>query len=394
MTLWDKGQKTDAEVLAFSAGNEYLLDQRLVPYDCDGSIAHTRTLHKAGLLGAEDTETLVRGLERIKELHARGEFKVRPEQEDCHTAIEEWLTANVGPAGAKIHLGRSRNDQVLTALRLYEKTVLSQLRDEVRRFRDSLQESIRRHGDVPLPGYTHMQRAMPNTVGVWLGAFVDAVDDDLTLEKAIAELIDQSPLGTGAGYGIPVFELDRDWAAGSLGFRRVQRNPVYAQLSRGKFEGAVLNLLSQIMFNLNRLATDLLVFTTREFGFVSLPQAFCTGSSIMPQKKNPDILELVRGKYHTVVSAEFEVKHLIGNIVSGYQRDLGLTKEPLFKACDTTLESLHIMSRVAAEIEVDARACAAAMSRDIYATEEAYRLVQEGMSFRAAYRKIAEKYVK
>jgi argininosuccinate lyase len=394
MTLWDKGQKTDDAVLAFSAGNEYMLDQRLVPHDCDGSIAHARTLHKAGLLGAEDTEALIRGLDRIKELHSRGDFRVRPEQEDCHTAIEEWLTGNVGPAGAKIHLGRSRNDQVLTALRLCEKALLAQLSEAARRFQDSLREAILRQGHLRLPGYTHMQRAMPTTVGVWLGAFVDAVDDDLALQEATAVLIDQSPLGTGAGYGIPVFELDREWAAGCMGFRRVQRNPVYAQLSRGKFEGVVLNLLSQIMFNLNRLATDLLVFTTSEFGFVSLPEAFYTGSSIMPQKKNPDILELVRGKYHMVVAAEFEVKHLIGNLMSGYQRDLGLTKEPLFKAFDTTLESLNIMSRVAAEMEIDARACAAAMTREIYATEEAYRLVQAGMPFRDAYRKIGEQYVK
>jgi len=392
MTLWGGKASTDPGMLAFSAGNEYLLDQRLVPYDCDGSVAHVRTLEKAGLLTADEAQALIRGLERIKELHRRGEFHIRPEQEDCHTAIEEWLTANVGAAGAKIHVGRSRNDQVLTALRLFEKAELVRVRQALCRFRDALLESIARQGHIPMPGYTHMQRAMPTTAGTWLGAFVEAAADDLELLQATAALIDQSPLGTGAGYGVPVFSLDRDWAAECLGFARVQQNPLYAQLSRGKFEGAIVNVLSQIMLVLNRLASDLLLFSTREFGFVTLPESFTMGSSIMPQKKNPDVLELVRGKYHVVLASEFEIKRMIGNLTSGYQRDLGLTKEPLFRALDTTQESLEVMSRIAAALEIDAAACAAAMTREIYATEEAYRLVQQGVPFREAHRMIRERY--
>ena len=245
-----------------------------------------------------------------------------------------------------------------------------------------------------MPGYTHMQRAMPATAGMWLAAFADAAADDLSLLDSVASLIDQSPLGTGAGFGVPVFVIDREYTAGLLGFSRVQQNPIYAQMSRGKFEGAILNALSQVMFVLNRLAADLMLFTTREFGFISLPDEYCTGSSIMPQKKNPDVLELVRGKYHIVVAEEFKIKSLIGNLMSGYQRDLGLTKKPLFDAFDATLASLDTMSRLIPRIELDAAACAAAMSREIYATEEAYRLVQEGAAFREAYRKIGEKYAK
>lgn len=392
MTLWGGKEPTDAHMLAFSAGNEYLLDQRLVPYDCEGSKAHVRTLQKAGLLAADEAEALIGGLERIQELHRRGEFRIRPEQEDCHTAIEEWLTAHVGPAGAKIHVGRSRNDQVLTALRLFEKAALDRVGHALEGFRDALRDRIARLGDVPMPGYTHMRRAMPTTAATWLGAFADAAADDLALLAATAAMIDQSPLGTGAGYGVPVFRFDREAAAESMGFSRVQRNPVYAQLSRGKFEGAIANVLSQIMLVLNRLASDLLLFSTSEFGFVALPEPFLMGSSIMPQKKNPDILELVRGKYHAVLAAEFEIKQIAGNLTSGYQRDLGLTKEPLFRALDTTLESLEVMERVAGALEIDAAACAAAMTREIYATEEAYRLVQQGVPFREAHRVIRERY--
>lgn len=394
MTLWGRTEPTDPQMLAFSAGNEYLLDQRLVPYDCDGSLAHVRILHKAGLLAADEAAALIGGLERIKELHRRGEFCIRPEQEDCHTAIEEWLTAHVGPAGAKIHVGRSRNDQVLTALRLFEKAALDQVRQALESFREALRVRIGQLGDIPMPGYTHMRRAMPTTAATWLGAFVEAAEDDLALLRATAALIDQSPLGTGAGYGVPIFQLDREAAAELMGFSRVQRNPVYAQLSRGKFEGAIANVLSQIMLLLNRLASDLLLFSTSEFGFVALPEAFLMGSSIMPQKKNPDILELVRGKYHVVLSAEFEIKQIVGNLTSGYQRDLGLTKEPLFRALDTTLESLAVMRRVAAAIEIDAAACAAAMTGEIYAAEEAYRLVQQGVPFREAHRMVRERYTR
>jgi argininosuccinate lyase len=392
MTLWDKGRKTDDDVLAFSAGEEYVLDRRLVPYDCRASIAHARMLQRIGVLSAHETDALVRGLEQVVELSSKGDFVIRPEQEDCHTAIEEWLTAHVGPAGAKIHLGRSRNDQVLTALRLYEKSALDEVRRALQGLADALRSAAKTHAEVPMPGYTHMQRAMPATAGMWLAAFADAAADDLSLLDAVALLIDQSPLGTGAGFGVPVFTLDREYTAGLLGFRSVQQNPIYTQMSRGKFEGAILNVLSQITFVLNRLAADLMLFTTREFGFVSLPEEYCTGSSIMPQKKNPDVLELVRAKYHVVVAEEFQIKSLIGNLMSGYQRDLGLTKKPLFDAFDATLASLEMMTRLVPRMKIDAAACAAAMSPEIYATEEAYRLVQEGAAFRDAYRKISEKY--
>jgi argininosuccinate lyase len=393
MTLWDKDQSVDSAVLAFSAGDEYMLDSRLVPYDCLASRAHARMLHKIGVLTKTEARGLDQGLREIQRLHAENRFPISREQEDCHTAIEEWLISHVGEAGEKIHLGRSRNDQVLAAIRLYQKHSLKQVGKLLGRFKSALLRAIAKSGEIPMPGYTHMQRAMPSKIGTWLGAFAAAVDDDLQLLDVTRSLIDQSPLGTGAGYGIPVFRLDRRMTARDLKFDRIQQNPVYAQMSRGKFEGAILNVLSQVMFILNRLASDLLIYSTKEFGFISLPESLCTGSSIMPQKMNPDVLELVRAKYYDVLTAEFKVKGLIGNLMSGYQRDLGLTKKPLFDAIDTTISCLEIMRPVVTRFKVNRKACMAAMSEEIYATEEAYRLVAKGMPFRRAYKMVGQKYV-
>jgi len=394
MALWDKGDSVDEAILAFSAGDEYRLDERLVPYDCRASIAHVRMLETVGGVTAHERDQLIAGLEEITRLHAAGEFVIQRNQEDCHTAIEEWLTTHVGVAGKKIHLGRSRNDQVLTALRLYEQEALGGIRERLDAYRHALADRAAAQGDLPMPGYTHMRRAMPTTVGTWLTAFVDAADDDRMMLDAVSALIDRSPLGTGAGYGVPVFDLDRSATSKELGFAAIHHNPISAHMSRGKYEGVVLSILSQTLCSLNRLATDLLIFSMPELGFVQLPASLCTGSSIMPQKHNPDVLELVRAKYHVILAEEFKVKSLIGNLMTGYQRDLGLTKAPVFIGFDTTHASLEIMSLVIKAVEIDAAALRAAMSEDLYATEEAYRLVKDGTPFRDAYRRIAEKYRK
>jgi len=391
MTLWEKGGGTDPGVLRFSAGEEYLLDSRLVPHDCRASIAHARMLGSIGVLTAAEVDALTAGLERIVDLHAAGEFVIAPEQEDCHTAIEEWLTAEIGEAGEKIHLGRSRNDQVLTALRLWQKEALAETDRALEAFRQVLQARAGDLESVPMPGYTHWQRAMPTIAGTWLGAFAAAGGEEREALARTGELIDASPLGTGAGFGVPVFDLDREMTARELGFARIEENPIHAQLTRGKHEAAILAVLSQISFTLNRLACDLLLFTTREFGFVTLPEELCTGSSMMPQKRNPDVLELIRARYSTVLAREFEVRSLIGNLISGYQRDLGLTKAPLFSAYDTTLGSLKMMRLVVEGMVVNAEACRAALTPEVYATEEANRLVAEGLSFREAYRRVADR---
>ncbi len=392
MTLWDKGAEPDPAVLEFSAGNEYRLDRRLVSYDVRASIAHARTLHRADLLTTDELSSLEDALEKIAVLAQRGEFHIAPEQEDVHTAIEEWLTEKVGEAGKKIHLGRSRNDQVLAAIRLYELEALDEVDARILTLCRGLDTAIEKHGAIEMPGYTHLRRAMPTTAGTWLGAFGEAFADDRRLLRTAGDLADRSPLGTGAGYGIPVFRLDSNFTAEQAGFGGVLTNPIHAQMSRGKVEAAALHALTQVMLTLNRLATDLLLFSTVEFGFVRLPPALCTGSSIMPQKQNPDLLELIRGKYHVVRAREQEVLSLVGNLMSGYQRDLGLTKEPLFTAFDETLSCLAMMARVVANLRIDEDACRAALTKEIHATEEAYRLVAEGMPFRDAYRKVGEKY--
>jgi len=392
MTLWDKGQETDPDVLRFSAGREYALDLRLVTHDARASAAHARMLAKIGVLTDEEAATLAKGLDEIVALADTGKFPIAPEQEDCHTAIEEWLTKRCGEAGKKIHLGRSRNDQVLAAIRLWELDALTTLDAAVVDLDERLGDAVQQYGTIPMPGYTHLRRAMPTTVGTWLGAFRDALDDDSDLLAVAEGLADRSPLGTGAGYGIPVFELDREFTAEEAGFERVLWNPIHAQMSRGKVEAALLHGLAQVMLTLNRLATDLLLFSTTEFGFVRLPPALCTGSSIMPQKQNPDVLELIRAKFHVVRAEEAKVLSLAGNLTSGYQRDLGLTKEPIFTAFDETLTSVVMMGKVIENLRFDEAACRAAMTDEIHATEEANRLVAEGMSFRDAYRQVGEKY--
>ncbi|MEN8164958.1 MAG: argininosuccinate lyase [Acidobacteriota bacterium] len=391
-TLWRKegGAGVDQMVQDFTVGDDVFWDQRLVPFDCKASIAHVRMLATIDLLTAEEAVSLENCLDEIVALEADGKFKVTADHEDCHTAIELSLTEKLGALGKKVHVGRSRNDQVLTALRLYELAELHRLENLVGRLSSSLEEVCGRNGEIGLPGYTHMQPAMPSSVGLWLGCFRAALEDDLILLDAARRLINQNPLGTAAGFGVPVFELDRQMTAADLGFARVQENSIYAQHSRGKFEGVVLNGASQIMYDLNRLASDLMLFTMREMAFVILPEALCTGSSIMPQKRNPDVLELIRAKYHAVLGEEMTVRNLGANLISGYNRDVQLTKGPLMRGLDATAQSLAMMARIITEMEIDAERCRQAMGEEIYATEKAYRLVREGVPFRDAYRRVAE----
>ena len=391
-TLWRKEgtAELDQMVLDFTVGDDVYWDQRLVPFDCRASIAHVRMLATIDLLTHDEALSLENCLDEIISLEVEGKFKISADHEDCHTAIEFYLTQQLGVLGKKVHVGRSRNDQVLTALRLYSLGELHRLEFLATRLVTSLDGVCGRAGEIALPGYTHMQPAMPSSVGLWLGCFRAALDDDLVLLHAAREVLDQSPLGTAAGFGVPVFELDREMTAADLGFARVQENSIYAQHSRGKFEGIVLHVASQIMYDLNRLASDLMLFSMREMAFVILPESLCTGSSIMPQKRNPDVLELIRAKYHLVLGDEMTIRHLSANLISGYNRDVQLTKGPLMRGLDATAQSLAMMARIVTEIEIDAKRCRQAMGEELYATERAYRLVREGVPFRDAYRRIAE----
>lgn len=394
MKLWGLGLSVDDQVQRFTADEDRSLDEQLLGFDACASIAHARMLASIGVLETQETDALIAELERIIELDRRGESIMRPEDEDCHSAIERHLTQTVGEAGKKLHLGRSRNDQVLVALRLYEKARISALDDALRGLEETLSARIERDGDIRMPGYTHMQRAMPSNAGMWLGSFLSAMRDDRSLLRAVADLIDQNPLGTAAGFGVPVFELDREMTTRELGFARVLWNPMYAQLSRGKLEASVLHVLGQVMLDLNRLASDLLLFSTAEFAFVRLPRELCTGSSIMPQKKNADVLELVRGRYHEVLGAEMQTKSMIGNLMSGYHRDLQLTKAPILRSFDTTHACVVVMTRVVRQAHIDRDRCESCVTEEVHATEQAYRLVADGMAFRDAYRVVASRFAR
>jgi argininosuccinate lyase len=390
--LWDRGTPIDRKILEFTVGNDHILDYRLIPYDVKASLAHVRMLNERGIISEEDADSLTVGLEEVRRLYETEEFPVSREQEDCHTAIEDYLTKRFGERGKKVHTARSRNDQVLTALRLYEKDVLASMRGLLLELKKELETAARKNSDIPLPGYTHMRKAMPTSIDVWLDSFITALEDDLAIADTVGSLVDRSPLGTAAGFGVPVFEIDREMTAREMGFSSTIENPMYAQLSRGKIEGLILHGCTHIMLDLNRLASDLILFSMPEFGYIRLPEKFCTGSSVMPQKKNPDVLELIRAKFHEVAAEEHKVLAIPSDLISGYNRDLQLTKGPLFCALDTTMASVSIISNVIAGIEIDEHGCRNAMTEELYATEEAYKLVRKGVSFRDAYRQIARRY--
>ena len=388
--LWEKGDSINDTVLRFSVGNDHLLDERLVKHDVRGSIAHARMLCSIGALSDEDCETLCAGLQEIGESHARGEWHIAMEEEDCHTAIENRLVEATGEAGERVHLGRSRNDQVMTALRLYLLEVEERLEEAVGGLVAALSGVRERQGNLALPGYTHMQRAMPSSVALWVGGFEAEFEDDIEGLRASRRRMDKNPLGSAAGYGVPVFELDREHTARALGFSVVQEPVTAVQLSRGKAEAGWLFEISLLIQDVGRLAAELCLFASAEFGFVQLPAAFTTGSSIMPQKRNPDVFELLRGRAARAHTDLVEVLSLTAKMPSGYHRDLQLIKPPLFGGIDSTLECLEVAALAVENITFLEEPLQRAMDESLRATKRAYTRVQsEGIPFRQAYREVA-----
>ena len=389
--LWDKGAPLDARVLNYTAGEDHALDDRLVAYDVQASIAHAEALAECGLLDAAALAAIRDGLTAIGASHARGEWRVTLELEDGQTALETLLVQRIGAAGARLHAGRSRNDQVLAALRLYLRDAVESLSSGAREVADALDALAASQGAIELPGYTHMQQAMPSSVGLWAGGYAAEVRDDADALRHAHRRIQKNPLGSAAGYGTPNLPLDREATTRRLGFP-VTHEPVTAvQLSRGKAEAEVLFQVALLMQDLGRLASDLLLFYTREFGFVDLPDAFTTGSSIMPQKRNPDVFELVRGRTATAQACLAEVMGITSKLPSGYQRDLQLIKAPLFRSIDLCGESLAIMAGAIPALRF--RPERIRMDADIHAAAEANALVaEEGIPFREAYRRIGAKY--
>jgi len=391
--LWDKGGPLDERVLHYTAGEDHALDNRLVQYDVRASIAHAEMLYANGLLSAQDLDAIRDGLKEIAAAHARGEWHVTLQHEDGQTALESLLTARIGDAGKRVHLGRSRNDQVLTAIRLYLRDAIDALRERVLEVANALDELAQRHADVELPGYTHMQQAMPSSVALWAGGFAAELRDDADALQSVQRRVGKSPLGSAAGYGSPNLPIDREDTCRRLGFDSVQQPVTSVQLSRGKAEAQLAFEIALVMQDLGRLASDLLLFYTQEFSFVELPDAFTTGSSIMPQKRNPDVFELIRGRTATAQACLFEVLAITGKLPSGYQRDLQLIKAPLFRTIDLCFETLSILPSALAGVRF--RKDRIKLDPSIHAAARANELVvKEGIPFRDAYRRVAEELKK
>ena len=388
--LWDKGVTLDSRVLEFTAGEDHMLDDRLVRYDIRASIAHAEMLAEQSLLSAQELAAIRAALTAIGDEHARGQWRISLEQEDSQTAIENLLTSRIGAAGGRLHTGRSRNDQVLAALRLYMRDAAQDLRQGAIAVADALDVLSERQGSLELPGYTHMQQAMPSSVALWAAGFAAELRDDAEGLDLTQRRIGKNPLGSAAGFGTPNLDINRDATRARLGFEVTQEPVTAVQLSRGKAEAQLLFEITLLAQDLARLAADLLLFYTQEFAYVSLPSAFTTGSSIMPQKRNPDVFELVRGRSAVAQAALNEVLGITQKLTSGYHRDLQLIKPPLFRGIDSCLQTLEILPSALDGVRF--RPENIRLDPGIHAAAAANALVaQEGIPFREAYRRVAAK---
>lgn len=384
--LWETASRLDSVVERYTVGQDPTLDRGLLPYEVYGSLAHAAGLARIGILSKRDFTSLRKALARL--LRRPQAFFITRAQEDIHTAVEQYLTRAVGDAGRRIHTGRSRNDQVQTDLRLYLKDRLLALHARTCAAAEAWRSFGARHARVLMPGYTHLQRAMPTTMGHWAASHAEAFLENARFLRAAYAEVDAGPLGSGAGYGVPL-PLPRAYVARLLGFSRVQRNTLRVQTSRPRVEAVVLSALAVLARDAGVLADDLRLYATAEFGFLKLPEAFTTGSSIMPQKRNPDVVELTRARA-ALFPGWLQQVLAIGALSSGYHRDYQLTKGPLLAAVETADEMLAMLARLPGPIQVDAARCRAAVTEDMLATHQALALVRTGVPFREAYRRVAE----
>jgi argininosuccinate lyase len=388
-TLWAKDLPLDVAIHRFTVGEDPDTDLTLLPWDCQGSAAHAKMLAATGLLEAPDAAALVRGLQRIANLARQNAFPIPPHMEDGHTAIEADLTRSLGAVGQRIHLGRSRNDQVILAFRLYLRDALLRLGLRVSDLAQAFLAFAREHQQVPLPGYTHLRRAMPSTFGMWGAAFAEGLLEELEALQSVYQRLDRCPLGSAAGFGVPL-PIDRELTAKLLGFSKVQRSPIDVQNSRGRHETAMLQWAASTGGMLEKFLWDVSFYSTEEFGFLKLPDAFTTGSSIMPQKKNPDVVELARGRCRELRGTAGLVEQIGSGLPSSYHRDLQLLKRPVIVGLRQADELFGVLVRLIPALKVNAEATAEASTDELYAAHQAYVYVQGGMPFREAYRKVAQ----
>ncbi|MEO1253959.1 MAG: argininosuccinate lyase [Bacteroidota bacterium] len=389
MKLWDKNEPIDKLFERFTIGKDKELDLELAYFDVLGTIGHVKMLHKISLLEEDDTKLLLAELEEIKALAKDGKFVIEAGVEDCHSQIELLLTRKLGDVGKKVHAGRSRNDQVLTALKLFTKHNLEEIITKVKSLFELLQEKSEANKDVLMPGYTHMQVAMPSSFGLWFGAYAESLIDDLLLIKSAYQIADKNPLGSGAGYGSS-FPLDREYSTKELGFSTLNHNVVYAQMTRGKNERAASFAISGLAATLSKFAMDVCLYAGQDFEFLKLDTQYTTGSSIMPHKHNPDGFELVRGKCNKLQSLSQELNMILTNLPSGYHRDLQVLKESFMPAFQELKDCLDVTIAMTEKLEVDKDLINESKYDLLFTVEEVNRLVLDGVPFRDAYKQVAQ----
>ncbi|AMM51555.1 argininosuccinate lyase [Rufibacter sp. DG15C] len=387
MKLWQKETSVARNVEKFTVGKDAEMDLQLAPFDVLGSLAHTRMLESIGLMEPEDLVAVQRELKAIYQSIERGEFEIEPGVEDVHSQVELLLTRCLGEAGKKIHSGRSRNDQVLVDLKLFIRYEIRQTVEAVHTLFNTLQELSEKNKDILLPGYTHLQVAMPSSFGLWFGAYAESLVDDLQLLQAAYKISNKNPLGSAAGYGSS-FPLNRQMTTDLLGFEALNYNVVYAQMGRGKTERSVSMALASIASTVGRMAMDVCLYMSQNFAFVTLPDELTTGSSIMPHKKNPDVFEIIRGKCNRLQALPTEIQMLLGNLPSGYHRELQLLKESFFPAFTEIRNCLEMMTFMLPHLKLNPDILKDEKYQYLFSVEVVNNQVLSGVPFRDAYKNV------
>ena len=385
--LWEKNVKVDHDVEAYTVGRDQEMDLYLAPYDVLGSMAHITMLQSIGLLEADELDVLLAELRNIYSVITDGDFVIEEGIEDVHSQVELMLTRKLGDVGKKIHSGRSRNDQVLVDLKLFTRSRIEDVAIAVKRLFNTLIDQSNRYKDVIIPGYTHLQVAMPSSFGLWFGAYAESLADDLTVLRAAYEVANRNPLGSAAGYSSS-FPLNREMTTRLLGFDSMAYNVVYAQMGRGKTERIVAQAIAGIAATLSKLAFDACMFNSQNFGFIKLPDEFTTGSSIMPHKKNPDVFELTRAKCNKLQALPMEITLITNNLPSGYFRDLQLIKENFLPAFDSIIDIINMVDTMLSQVKVNTEVATDPRYKLMYSVEEVNQRVLDGVPFRDSYKQV------
>ena len=385
--LWEKNVTVDHDVETYTVGRDREMDLYLAPFDILGSMAHITMLESIGLLSAQELQTLLNELRAIYEIAERGEFIIEEGIEDVHSQVELMLTRRLGDVGKKIHSGRSRNDQVLVDLKLFIRSRIEDLTNAMTRLFNALIAQSEKYKNILLPGYTHLQVAMPSSFGLWFGAYAESLADDLTIMRAAYEITNRNPLGSAAGYGSS-FPLNREMTTRLLGFGSMDYNVVYAQMGRGKTERIVAQAMASVAATVSKLAFDACMFNSQNFGFIKLPDEFTTGSSIMPHKKNPDVFELTRAKCNKLQALPYEITLITNNLPSGYFRDLQLIKENFLPAFDQLIEVLDMVTAMVSQVKVNEHILDDSRYDLMFSVEKVNQMAKDGVPFRDAYKQV------